>query len=403
MDGNAKHDLEHSSEKAVAVSTKGSKVITKLFTRFLLWANRHYQKRFSSSMKALKKDGATRELSVSPALTKEEAKELITKARENGILLGVKKMQPDGEVGKNKSLNQQESMAKNEIKYNKWNEHRKTFNKIPIVKTICESKTNKYKRLALEDNAKSKEERYVVLCNKSHRPFLTEQLELLSKKRVEKMASNELDDINKDGVVSPQDYELMKSRDINMMPEALDKVGEDYGSCMVKDYHSNYCTQKISKLEYCEIRGQLFEFKSHGAYLLNDNEVLVAISSDDLDEYKKFAPLDKPIKEFGEGGAKRIESVSNMDNIIPLELANDKEFAIFKEKYRGKSYIAEHKPDGTISALVKEEETRAMVDNNKKKSSTADLLKEANEFAKQESSKEIEPEMNLDEELDIAR
>lgn len=365
MDGNAKHDLEHSSEKAVNVSAKGGKVISKLLTKLFLWVNRKYQKHFSSSMKVLKKDGATKELSVSPPLTKSEAKELIAKARENDILLGVKKMQPDGEVGKNKSLNQQEKMAKNEIKYNKWNERRKTFKKIPLINAICESKAKNYKKLALEDNAKNKEERYVVICNKSRRPFLTEQLEILSKKRVERMASNELEDINKDGLIDPADYEL-KSRDINLMPEELNKVGEDYGSCMVVDYRSNYCTQKISKLEYCEIREQLFELKSHGACVLNDKEVLVAISSDDLEEYKKFAPLDKPIKEFGEGGAKKIESVSNMNNIVHLEMANDKEFAIFKEKYKGKDFLAQHNPDGTINAMVREEDTKALVDDAKK-------------------------------------
>lgn len=403
MDGNAKHDLEHSTEKAVNVSAKGGKITSKILAKFLLWINKKYQKHFSSSMKALKKDGATKELSVSPPLTKEEAKELITKARENDILLGIKKMQPNGEVGKNKSLNQQEKMAKNEIKYNKWNDRRKTFKKIPFINRLCESKADKFKKLALEDNAKSKEERYVVICNKSRRPFLTEQLELLSKKRVEKMASNELEDINQDGVVSPEDYELLKSRDINMKPEELDKIGEDYGSCMVRDYQSNYCTQKISKLEYCEIREQLFEFKSHGACVLNDKEVLVAISADDLEEYKKFAPLDKTIKEFGEGGAKKIEAVSNMDNIIRLEMANDKEFAVFKEKYKGKDYLAQHNPDGTINAIVKEDDTKAMVNDVKKKSSTADLLKEANEFANNKDTPELEPEVELDEGIDLAR
>lgn len=403
MDGNAKHDLEHSTEKAVSVSAKGGKITSKILAKFLLWINKKYQKHFSSSTKALKKDGATKELSVSPPLTKEEAKELITKARENDILLGIKKMQPNGEVGKNKSLNQQEKMAKNEIKYNKWNERRKTFKKIPFINHLCESKADKFKKLALEDNAKSKEERYVVICNKSRRPFLTEQLELLSKKRVEKMASNELEDINQDGVISPEDYELLKSRDINMKPEELDKIGEDYGSCMVRDYQSNYCTQKISKLEYCEIREQLFELKSHGACVLNDKEVLVAISADDLEEYKKFAPLDKTIKEFGEGGAKKIEAVSNMDNIIRLEMANDKEFAVFKEKYKGKDYLAQHNPDGTINAIVKEDDTKSMVNDVKKKSSTADLLKEANEFANNKGTPELEPEMELDEGIDLAR
>ena len=60
MDGNAKHDLEHTAEKSVSMSAKISKISTILFGRFLIKANRYYQKHFSSSMIALRKDGATK-------------------------------------------------------------------------------------------------------------------------------------------------------------------------------------------------------------------------------------------------------------------------------------------------------------------------------------------------------
>ena len=73
MDGNAKHDLEHVAEKSVTTSTRVSKVLSKLFAKIVSRANKYYQKHCSSSMKALRKDGVTKELYVSPPLSKAEA------------------------------------------------------------------------------------------------------------------------------------------------------------------------------------------------------------------------------------------------------------------------------------------------------------------------------------------
>lgn len=388
MDGNAKNDLEHSTEKAVRVSAKGGTIFTKLFTKFILWVNRLYQKHFSSSMRTLKKDGATKELSVSPALTKEEAKEIIAKAHENGILIGVKKMQPDGDTGKNQSLHQQEKLAKNEIKFEKWNERRKKFQKVPFYGNHCSKKASKFKELSKANNLKDKDDKYIIICNKSRLSFLNEQLDAISKRRVQDMSTNEAKGMDK-GL--DEKYEPMVSRDVNISPNELNKIGEDYGSCMVRDYKKNYCIQKISKLEYCEIREQLFELKSHGACVINDNEVMIAFNSDDLDEYRRIAPADKPIKEFGANGAKDVESVSNANNIMQLTIANEKDFQVFKEKYKTKDFVATHNADGTISAIVREEDTKSLADDVKKKSSTADLLKEANEFAERnQETKEVE-------------
>ena len=148
MDGNAKHDLEHTAEKSVSMSAKISKISTILFGRFLIKANRYYQKHFSSSMRALRKDGATKELCVSPPLTRAEVKQIITSCHENNILMGIKKMHPDGELSNNKSLYQQEKLAHNEIKYKKWDERRKATSKIKILNKICKYQADKYKNIS---------------------------------------------------------------------------------------------------------------------------------------------------------------------------------------------------------------------------------------------------------------
>lgn len=404
MDGNAKSDLEHSTEKAVRVSTKSSIVLSKLFKNLAKWSGKFYQKHFSSSLSALKKDGPTKELSVSPALTKEEAKMIIANARNNGIIIGIKKMEPDGEVGTNKSLHQQEKMAKNEIKFDRWNDRAKVLNKVPIINKIAKSKAENYKKLAKEDNEKSKEDRFIILCNKSRLSFLNEQLEQITKLSVQKLSKNELDDINKDGVIDPKDYEPLVTRDVNLTPNQLNDVGKDYGTCMVKDYNRNYCLQRITKEEYCEIREALFDLPSHGACVLNDKEMLVAINSSDLSEYRKYAPIDKPIKEFGYNGARSIETESNSNDIMQIEVPTLKEFNIFKERYKGKDFIAQYNPNGTVSVIVREKDTTELVEDAKKKSQTADLLKEADEFAEKNAGNIIEatitPELEKEDELD---
>jgi len=390
MDGNAKHDLEHTAEKSVSMSAKISKISTILFGRFLIRANRYYQKHFSSSMKALRKDGPTKELCVSPPLTRAEVKQIITACRENNILMGIKKMHPDGELSNNKSLYQQEKIARNEIKYKKWEERRKSFSKVKILNKICKSQADKYKKLSLQDELKNPNENYVIIFNKSRLSFFNEQLEKIPPNRLKQNAKSEITDLNKDGIIDERDMYPMVSRGMNLKIEDLNKIGEDFGSCPVRDYQRNYCVQKITKEEYCEIREQLFELPSHGACVLNEREMIIAIRSEDLDEYRRYAP-ERPIKEYGSSGGRAIESESNLHDIMEIEINDIKRYKEFKETYSSKDYVASIAPNGITTVLLKETDTKQLAESSKKKSKTEDLVKEANDLAdKNKDSKVIE-------------
>lgn len=390
MDGNAKHDLEHTAEKSVSMSAKISKISTILFGRFLIRANRYYQKHFSSSMKALRKDGTTKELCVSPPLTRAEVKQIITACRENNILMGIKKMHPDGELSNNKSLYQQEKIARNEIKYKKWEERRKSFSKVKILNKICKSQADKYKKLSLQDELKNPNENYVIIFNKSRLSFFNEQLEKIPPNRLKQNAKSEITDLNKDGIIDERDMYPMVSRGMNLKIEDLNKIGEDFGSCPVRDYQRNYCVQKITKEEYCEIREQLFELPSHGACVLNEREMIIAIRSEDLDEYRRYAP-ERPIKEYGSSGGRAIESESNLHDIMEIEINDIKRYKEFKETYSSKDYVASIAPNGITTVLLKETDTKQLAESSKKKSKTEDLVKEANDLAeKNKDSKVIE-------------
>ena len=426
MDGNAKHDLEHTAEKSVSMSAKISKISTILFGRFLIKANRYYQKHFSSSMRALRKDGATKELCVSPPLTRAEVKQIITSCHENNILMGIKKMHPDGELSNNKSLYQQEKLAHNEIKYKKWDERRKATSKIKILNKICKHQADKYKNIsaynlklsnrwlsfqektrkikplnkyckmkadnykniAIQEKTKDEEEQYVIIFNKSKLSFFNEQLAKIPPNRLKQETKSDLDGINNEKIIDDRNIESMVSRGMNLSVNDLNKIGEDFGSCPVRDYSKNYCIQKITKEEYCEIREQLFELPSHGACVLNEKEMIIAIRSEDLDEYREYAP-ERPIKEYGSSGGRAIESESNIHDIMELEINDIKRYKEFKETYSSKDYVAEIAPNGKTTILLKETDTKNLLEESKKKSKTEDLVKEANELAEKSKTDKV--------------
>lgn len=426
MDGNAKHDLEHTAEKSVSMSAKISKISTILFGRFLIKANRYYQKHFSSSMRALRKDGTTKELCVSPPLTRAEVKQIITSCHENNILMGIKKMHPDGELSNNKSLYQQEKLAHNEIKYKKWDERRKATSKIKILNKICKYQADKYKNIsaynlklsnrwlsfqektrkikslnkyckmkadnykniAIQEKTKDEEEQYVIIFNKSKLSFFNEQLAKIPPNRLKQETKSDLDGINKEEIIDDRNIEPMVSRGMNLSVNDLNKIGEDFGSCPVRDYSKNYCIQKITKEEYCEIREQLFELPSHGACVLNEKEMIIAIRSEDLDEYREYAP-ERPIKEYGSSGGRAIESESNIHDIMELEINDIKRYKDFKETYSSKDYVAEIAPNGKTTILLKETDTKNLLEESKKKSKTEDLVKEANELAEKSKTDKV--------------
>lgn len=442
MDGNAKHDLEHTAEKSVSMSAKISKISTILFGRFLIKANRYYQKHFSSSMRALRKDGATKELCVSPPLTRAEVKQIITSCHENNILMGIKKMHPDGELSNNKSLYQQEKLAHNEIKYKKWDERRKATSKIKILNKICKYQADKYKNIsaynlklsnrwlsfqektrkikplnkyckmkadnykniAIQEKTKDEEEQYVIIFNKSKLSFFNEQLAKIPPNRLKQETKSDLDGINNEKIIDDRNIESMVSRGMNLSVNDLNKIGEDFGSCPVRDYSKNYCIQKITKEEYCEIREQLFELPSHGACVLNEKEMIIAIRSEDLDEYREYAP-ERPIKEYGSSGGRAIESEFNIHDIMELEINDIKRYKEFKETYSSKDYVAEIAPNGKTTILLKETDTKNLLEESKKKSKTEDLVKEANELAEKSKTDKVVENVALEqkEEQEIDR
>lgn len=265
-------------------------------------------------------------------------------------------------------------------------------------------KADNYKNIAIQEKTKDEEEQYVIIFNKSKLSFFNEQLAKIPPNRLKQETKSDLDGINNEKIIDDRNIESMVSRGMNLSVNDLNKIGEDFGSCPVRDYSKNYCIQKITKEEYCEIREQLFELPSHGACVLNEKEMIIAIRSEDLDEYREYAP-ERPIKEYGSSGGRAIESESNIHDIMELEINDIKRYKEFKETYSSKDYVAEIAPNGKTTILLKETDTKNLLEESKKKSKTEDLVKEANELAEKSKTDKVVENVALEqkEEQEIDR
>lgn len=381
-----KHDIEKIGESTSRKGGKALRFLTKWTGKMIQNVYRAWLKYFTNPTKAVEKDGATKRMAASPPLTKEEVKDVIAKAREEDVLVCVKEMQPDGDYGKGKSLHAQEKIAKKEIKARVWKERSKTYKKVPVLNKFCLDRANKFTELSKAENKLNTEKRYMVICNESRVTFMNDCLESIEKKRIQKLANNELEDIDKNGIVDQADAKDLHVYGMEIEPEEL-QAGRDYGSCRVNDYHSNFCTQVITKEEYCLVRREMFDMVSHGAYVLNDEQVLVAFPKEELSTYKQYGFAETAINEYGFNGGDKINSESNQNDLISMELEKFDDMKTLREKYVGKDYIAVHNPNGKISVLVKETDTERMVEIQRKKSTTSVLLQEAKEFMEKEQSK----------------
>lgn len=377
-DGNIKHDFEQVARSVSHSAEKSSRQINKILKRILVSSTFFVNKRFNASMKSLQKDGPTKEMVSTPPLTHSEMKDIVAKAKESGILVGIKEMSPEGEIGRRKSLHSQEKIAKHNIKIQKYKNLSSLFKKIkPLYNLFDRLAQREEKRMDL-DNIKHAEKRYVILCNKSKVSFLNDQLENIQKSRTEKLKQNDLEDINKDGIIDEKDIGELKSRSIKMDPKEMDQINEDYGDTLLSEFHIDYFTQKLSKEEYCAIREEMFDLYCHAARTTADGKVLIAAPSKYLDEYMKYAPT-SPIKEFGRKGGIDILSVEDDKHLQQLKVNNEQEWQKVKEKYAGADFIASHNADGTISFIIREEDTQILLALAQKKT-TDSLLEEANDM-----------------------
>ncbi len=382
----AKQEIERTGEAAVRGGKSIGKTLAKTLSKLLRSLFRFVRYRFFDPIKTVKKDGPTKALVTSPDLTKEEVKSVILKAKEDGVHVCIQEMTPDNSK-KNKSIHNQYKIAKFKIKQAEWEKRGQKLSFSKPLQKYCLNQAKKYEQKSAVDNQKQPELRYRLIVNESKTSFLNSCLKEIEESRLKKMSEGSLEDINKDGIVDEKDVQKLEAVPMDLTPDQL-KLHEEYGSCYINSYQSNYCTQILTKEEYCDQRSQMYEnLSSHGAYVLDDNRVLVAFPAKDYRVYEMLRVAETPINEYGFKGGNDVKAEFNHSDLITMELQELDAMEKLRETYTGKDYIASHNPDGTIQVMVRENETQKMVEIAKKKSTTGDLLKEALEFQKQDQER----------------
>lgn len=389
-DGNIKHDFEQSSKSALHVLKKSLLLFMKGIKHIGTGVTKAAHRNFNHSMKAIKNDGPTKEVIQTPSMTHAEMKIFVERSKEAGVIIGVKEMTPENEFNKRKSNFAQKRIIKHETKIKRLQYLKSLFKSIKPLSRYFQKKIDQQHDAIKQDNDLHSEKRYTIFCNKSHLSFMNDVLEDIKNMRTQKMKEGTMEDINKDGIVDEKDIGDLKSRDVNLSPEEMTQSNEDYGDTMFSEFHHDFCTQKVTKEEYCAMREAMYDLHCHAAKTTADGNVMIAITNEDLSEYMKYAPK-SPIREYGSKGGIDIQSIQDNDNLQHLKVTSEQEWQAVKNKYTGADYIASHNPDGSISFLVREKDTEVIMAHAQKKTTTDTLLEEAKQM-----SMEKDTTLNMD-------
>lgn len=386
------HTVDHSlrtSYKTARISSKIVKTISKLIKRLF-----NYAKTFIiPPFKDIQNDGTTNEIiktDVEGGLTREQAKEILLKAHNDGVKVMVKEITAE-DIVRNKTVHQQSKIYETNENVQKW-EHRKDgfLGKIPVLDKFIEVKIKQAKENVEKDNMDNNDKRYIIFANKSKRDWLNESLIIARDKTLENKSN-----ISND---SKEDY----TKEIGLDAKKLE-YDKNFTDIEVESYKSNYIEMHMTKEEYVIFDKKLMEQgkNNFGAKMFSgDQYVTVRFNKHYYKDYREhFSPNSTITKEIGTDDGKTLKQ-GNIPVITQL-FKTEKDFIQYRDKeLDGKDYIATHNADGSVTLKYS---ANIIINANKdyeKKQKTlmAEAIKEAQKQKEDKLKDDKEISLNKDDE-----
>lgn len=348
----AKREFESNFEKLKKSLTRMMMGVSYVTLKYSKKGINYFRYRFSSPYKTIQKDGRTKEivkLDIDGGLTHEETKQFLLKAERDGIKVLVKEYTTEDRLSE-KSLHAQESLYKNDKKYQKWSDRKQgILGKLPIAKSIVDKQIiNAQKRVA-KDNEKHEDTRYMIFTNKSNRTWLNETLVEVR------------DSIVNDRDIS-SDEPLEFTKDVEIRANEIE-VGKEYG-IGVEKYDSNYCEVKLPREAYVQLDKVFLvnDTKFGAKQFEGDDMVTVRFRKADYELYRSVFPISQfSVKEIGKEDGRTLKVNSDVP-IITQHFKDEKSYFQYRDnKLQENDYIAKYNKDGSVD--VKYSATMIVKDN----------------------------------------
>jgi hypothetical protein len=363
-----KSDIQHSGETATRQLRNRALNLWHILKGLGKSFNRYIVKYYANPINAIKQDGPNKQLSATPLLTEEEAKLMIVKMHEYGIIGTVKEVDmaidKDGqEIAndmpyKGKTLHAQEKLAKNELKSALWKERAEHFQKIKFLKNFAEKQVKKYDELSRKTTSNhSLNKRYVFLTNQSNTMVMNDILSEIQTRRIQLKNEGLLPDLNNDGIVDEKDVEVGELFHLSELKKEDLIEGKDFGDVQWNQIPTeNSCIQIITKDDFIAKHQDLRIGATYAARVHDENHMKLYYNSQYMTSINDTLQNPQPrIVEFGGKSGDTIAKLSPNDTVKVLQIDNEKDLIEFKNLMGYQDYIINYE-DGTCEIQVCESE-----------------------------------------------
>ncbi|MCI8548112.1 MAG: hypothetical protein HFJ38_04400 [Bacilli bacterium] len=416
MQANNKSDAAQVYEGAGRATKIGIKDSFKFILKPLTLFSYHY---FLEGIKAVQKDGTTKELEKITNLSYAETVKVMQKCQNDGIRVVAserKLKSKDSEFGKNKSMYQQRQITKYSRKIKKLSDIKAKYPKVAKILKIYHF-LDIYEKKHDEQIKQHKNKRYNIYYNKSRNTYMTERIKDiieyrtgLSKKYFEK---NE--DIQ-NGIknMGEKDKIILNSEELKNLSEKF-KLHE-MGNVEIADFKKDYCIHEIPFATFVSIKDDLeIADIPYGVKIItNDKNEQIAniyFENKHLERYSElgFTDIGK-IRVFGND--KNLQwDINSQDDLITFKTKTGEQEKQTYSSLSGKSYLMKREENecvwtvfkADLKGLAEKEKKRKVVDEELKELHIfEDLQKESsNSPTITENHKEIEVSFDNEKEGDV--
>ena len=370
MQATNKSDATQVYEGAVKSSRTGTKGVLKYILKPLTIFGYHY---FIEGIRAVQKDGPTKELEKITNLSYEETIKVMEKCRQDGVRVVATETtlsKENSEFGKKKSLYQQKKITK----YARRIKHLSNFKadhpkiaKIFHMDSIIKKNESKQK----EEQIKHKNKHYNIYFNKSKRDYMSgrivDVIELrtgISQKLFDETTGRAIENLQKEGKVKLNSQQLEEfSKEFKL---------HELGNVGLEKFKKDYCIHELPFSAYMSIKDDLEATDiQYGAKVTNDNDnkeiVNIYMDNNDLERYCELGFNNYgQIRVYGSENKNLQWSINSQDELVTFKTKIGEDERKTYSKLSCKNYVMKRQDDECLWTVLKTD-LEKMVETEKKR------------------------------------
>ena len=401
MQATNKSDATQVYEGAERATRTGIKDFFKYILKPLSIFSYHY---FIEGIKAVQKDGPTKELEKITNLSYEETIRVMEKCQKDGIRVVANERNlstENTEFGKNKSLSKQMKITRYARRIKKMSDFKAHFPKIAELININKYISNYEKKQ--EDQVKAhKNKRYNIYFNKSKQSYMADRIADLieyrtriSKDLFDSNIQLAIEDVKKDGMT-------LNSQQLRDLSEKLHL--HEIGEVGIEEFTKDYCIHSMPFSAFMSIEDDLEATDiPYGVKVITDDEekqvANVYFENKHLERYSElgFNTVGQ-IRVYGSDNKNLQWNIKSQDDIISFKTKVGDEERQTYSTLSGKNYIMKRTENECIWTVLKTD-VKELAEKEKKRNVVNEDLEKHNIF--EELEKEIDKSPTITEDKDI--